>query len=418
MSVPHLAVLWDGVHVGTLLRENGQVDFTYAQSWLDGQNARSISVALPLPESRVATRVGQRAALSFFDGLLPEEAQRGGAARALGISLQNSFALLAELGGDVAGALSLVPQADVDAYLGPRDLKPRLRDGGALNDAELAALVADLPQRPMLAGQAERPRLSLAGAQPKIPLVRLESGGLRVPLSLDGGTEASTHILKPEPDSLPGLVANEALIMRLAADIFPSIAEVETLLAGSRPCLLVKRYDRTAAGERLHQEDFAQGLGIMSVDKYDPGLRDIFSLVRNHSRQVAKDVLRLLDITVFNVAVGNCDAHAKNFSFLYDGPGPRLAPFYDLLSTADYDHVSKIFAMRINGRRTFEEVVPGDWSALAEATGLSGSAIPIRVKKVLQSLKKAVAARITAGEDGSVAKLVLQRTEYLLTEMS
>jgi len=418
MSVPHLAVLWDGVRVGTLLRENGQVDFTYAQSWLNRRGARSISVALPLPVSGVASRVGQRAALAFFDGLLPEEAQRGGAARALGISLQNSFALLAELGGDVAGALSLVPELDVDAYLGPCDLKPRLQDGDALNDAALAALVEDLPQRPMLAGQTERPRLSLAGAQPKLPLVRLASGGLRVPLSLDGGTEASTHILKPEPDSLPGLVANEALIMRLAADIFSNVAEVDTLQAGSRPCLLVKRYDRTAAGERLHQEDFAQGLGIMSVDKYEPGLRDAFSLVRTHSRQVAKDVLSLLDITIFNIAVGNCDAHAKNFSLLYDGPRPRLAPFYDLLSTADYDHVSNVFAMRINGRRTFEEVQPSDWSALAEATGLSGSAIPTRVKTVLRSLKQAVLARIAAGENGSVAQLVLKRTELLLTQMS
>jgi len=419
MSVPHLAVLWDGVRVGTLMREDGQVDFTYVQSWLDSQEARSISVALPLPASGVATRVGQRSALAFFDGLLPEEAQRGGAARALGISLQNSFALLAELGGDVAGALSLVPEADVVAHLGLQDLRPRLQYGEALDNAALAALVANLPQRPMLAGQAGRPRLSLAGAQPKLPLVRMASGGLRVPLSLEGGTEASTHILKPEPDSLPGLVANEALIMRLAEDIFPdNVAEVDILQAGSRPCLLVKRYDRTVAGERLHQEDFAQGLGIMSVDKYEPGLRDAFSLVRAHSRQVAKDVLSLLDITVFNVAVGNCDAHAKNFSLLYDGPKPRLAPFYDLLSTADYDHVSNVFAMRINGRRTFEEIRPSDWPALAEATGLSGSAIPRRVTMVLRNLKQAVQRRITAGEKGSLAQKVLKRTEHLLAQMS
>jgi serine/threonine-protein kinase HipA len=236
-----------------------------------------------------------------------------------------------------------------------------------------------------------------------------------VPLSLDGGTEASTHILKPEPDALPGLVANEALIMRLASDIGLSVADVDVVQAGERSCLLVTRYDRTAAGVRLHQEDFAQGLGIMSVDKYDPGLRDIFGLVRAHSRQVARDVLALLDVTVFNVAVGNCDAHAKNFSLLHDGPQPRLAPFYDLLSTAPYDNVSNVFAMRINGRRTFDELQSGDWAALAEATGLSGSAIPRRVTQVLRRIVNAVNARIAAGDDTALIALVRARTQHLLS---
>ena len=215
---------------------------------------------------------------AFFDGLLPEEAQRGGAARALGIALQNSFALLAALGGDVAGALSLVPQSEVGAHIGARELSPRLSEGAALSAADLAALVVDLPQRPMLAGIEGRPRLSLAGAQPKLPLVRLASGGLRVPLSLDGGTEASTHILKPEPAALPGLVANEALIMRLASDIGLSVAHVDVVQAGERPCLLVTRYDRTAAGMRLHQEDFAKGSVLCPSINMIPGCA-IFSVL-------------------------------------------------------------------------------------------------------------------------------------------
>lgn len=413
MSMSNLAILWNGASVGTLMREDGQVDFAYAQDWLDAPNARPISVALPLPASRVSERVGRRAALAFFDGLLPEEAQRGGAARALGISLQNSFALLAELGGDVAGALSIVPESEVAVHLGAQELRPRQDLGSALSPQALAELVADLPRRPMMAGIEGRPRLSLAGAQPKLPLVKLPCGGLRVPRSLDGGTEASTDILKPEPDALPGLVANEALIMGLAADIGLNVASVEIIQAGERPCLLVKRYDRNAKGERLHQEDFAQALGIMSVDKYEPGLRDIFGLVRAHSAQVARDVLALLDVTVFNIAVGNCDAHTKNFSFLYDGPQPRLAPFYDLLSTAAYPNISNVFAMRINGRRTFTELKAGDWAALAEPTGLSGAAIPRRVNQVLMQLDKAVKTRIAKGDNSDLINLVQGRIQHL-----
>lgn len=418
MSVSHLAVLWDGERVGTLLREDGQVDFSYAQSWLDDPGARPISVALPFPTSGVSERVGQRPALAFFDGLLPEEAQRGGAARALGISLQNSFALLAELGGDVAGALSLVPEDDVVKYLGQERQIPDLHRGQPLSDPALAALVDELPRRPMLAGQDNQPRLSLAGAQPKLPLVRMKGGGLRVPLQLAHGTEASTHILKPEPDALPGLVANEAFIMRLARNVGLPVAEVETLDAGGRPCLLVERYDRSSDGRRLHQEDIAQALGIMSVDKYDPGLRDLFGIIRTHSRHVARDVLALLDLTVFNVAVGNCDAHAKNFSLLYDGARPRLAPFYDLICTAHYDHVSNVFAMRINGKRQFEDLRAEDWAALADATGLSGSAIPRRTKQVLKRLEVALPAWIESDPASDVARLVLSRTNHLLEQLS
>jgi len=40
---------------------------------------------------------------------------------------------------------------------------------------------------------------------------------------------------------------------------------------------------------------------------------------------------------VFNVLVGNTDAHLKNLSFLVAGDDVQLAPFYDLLSTAVYE---------------------------------------------------------------------------------
>jgi hypothetical protein len=92
-----------------------------------------------------------------------------------------------------------------------------------------------------------------------------------------------------------------------------------------------------------------------------------------------------------------------------------LAPFYDLLSTAPYDNVSNVFAMRINGRRTFDELQSGDWAALAEATGLSGSAIPRRVTQVLRRIDIAVDARIAAGDDTALIALVRARTQHLLS---
>lgn len=40
---------------------------------------------------------------------------------------------------------------------------------------------------------------------------------------------------------------------------------------------------------------------------------------------------------MFNVLVGNTDAHLKNLSFLVTRRGQQLAPFYDLLCTAVYE---------------------------------------------------------------------------------
>jgi len=38
-------------------------------------------------------------------------------------------------------------------------------------------------------------------------------------------------------------------------------------------------------------------------------------------------LLRFLDALLFNVLIGNADAHSKNYSLLMEGPGaPKLAP--------------------------------------------------------------------------------------------
>ena len=72
-----------------------------------------------------------------------------------------------------------------------------------------------------------------------------------------------------------------------------------------------------------------------------PDLAQCFELLRQATRPNAPQVLRLLDYVIFNVLVGNHDAHAKNFSLLYSGARPVLAPGYDLLSTAVYAELQR-----------------------------------------------------------------------------
>jgi serine/threonine-protein kinase HipA len=87
----------------------------------------------------------------------------------------------------------------------------------------------------------------------------------------------------------------------------------------------------------LHQEDGCQATatppGMKDEEQGGPALRDLSGLLRNYGDPA--DVTRVLRSTTFNMAVGNADAHAKNFSVLHDTDNPAIsrAPLYDVLST-------------------------------------------------------------------------------------
>jgi serine/threonine-protein kinase HipA len=87
----------------------------------------------------------------------------------------------------------------------------------------------------------------------------------------------------------------------------------------------------------VHQEDGCQATATPPGRKYEqqggPALRDLANVIRNFGDP--RDVASLLRRTTFNMAVGNADAHAKNFSVLHkrDIPAISLTPLYDVLST-------------------------------------------------------------------------------------
>jgi len=359
-----LTVWWGDQTVGALrIDRQGDIEFAYADSWRAASHARAISVSLPLR----AEPYLRREARPFFEGLLPEESQRIAVARALGISQQNEFRLLEQIGGEVAGALSLWPEGETPpaaSYETPPT---------PLSEDALIALLDRLPTRPLLAGE-EGLRLSLAGAQAKVPLV-MTGGGLALPRP----GEPTTHILKPPIARFADTTENEAFAMRLAKGIGLDTADIEIATVRDRSFLLVKRYDRKTNSEgrvqRLHQEDFCQAMGYTSAQKYaadgGPVFRDCFALLRGAATRPARDVLRLLDAALFNLIIGNADAHGKNFSLLYESDEITLAPLYDLLSTVSYPDLSPNLAMKIARRARLEDLVTRDWAKFAEETGLS-----------------------------------------------
>ena len=240
--------------------------------------APSISCSLPKRPERFSSRE----CLPFFGGLLPESRQREMVGRVLGVSAANDFALLDRLGGDVAGALQILPPG-----IAPEP-ESDTHPGAYPDEDALARMIDELETRPLLAGKGEL-RLSLAGVQSKLPVVVDENG-----VGLPGRRQASTHILKPPIREFLGTTENEALVMRLARamcetdDSTQRVAPGEIRSAAGRGYLLVERYDRvrdrSGIVRRLHQEDFCQALGVPSDLKYaaegGPNLKRCFALVR------------------------------------------------------------------------------------------------------------------------------------------
>ncbi len=407
-----LTVWWDGVEVGVLaLNAHGDMTFRYADAWVEDPAAPPISVFLP--KQREA--FGRAQTRPFFAGLLPEEAPREAAARTLGVSRQNDFGLLEGLGGDVAGALTLWPAGEAVPKSDPA-AAPRVMDEKAL-----AEILQTLPRRPLLAGE-KGVRLSLAGAQPKLPVV-VDGGEIALPAP----GQPTTHIIKPAPREYPTFPENEAFCMRLAAGLGLEAAPVRLGRAGDHPYLLVERYDRAGDGagglRRLHQEDFCQALGVTPEHKYasegGPGFRASFDLLRRATRVPARAVLALLDAALFNLIIGNADAHGKNFSLLYAPDGLRLAPLYDLLCTAFYPEVHVNMAMRMGGVSRLEDFDDRTLPAFAEQTQTAAPYVRRRARDLARRVGEAstrVVMRLSeegaaSGAIGSVADLVRKRAE-------
>jgi Uncharacterized protein related to capsule biosynthesis enzymes len=96
--------------------------------------------------------------------------------------------------------------------------------------------------------------------------------------------------------------------------------------------------------------------------------------------------LKFLDAALFNVIIGNADAHGKNFSLLYLPERTQLAPLYDLLCTVAYPDLSQRFAMKIGRRRTLEEMYPADFDKFAGDIEIRAPFIRRRMKEMAEAV--------------------------------
>lgn len=377
--------------VGRLFLSNGRLHFAYLPEWLAQPQAMPVSMSLPLQ----ADSFDDQQTRPFFAGLLPEGQLRSVIARQLQVSSQNEFALLDQLGGECAGAVSLTAWEStsiqqLDLSIKRLDITPDSTVQWLLDD-DLVGILDQLPSRPMLVGQAGL-RLSLAGAQDKLPVL---FDGVRIGLPQFG--TPSSHILKPAIAAVTDSVSNEAFCLALAKQLKLPCANAQIHQVAGRRFLLVERYDRQmhtigtlSQRKRLHQEDFCQALGVVSELKYQneggPSLAQCFGLLRQATRPSAPQVLRLLDAVLFNALIGNHDAHGKNFSLLYGANGVSLAPLYDLLCTAVYPNLTAKMAMKIGSKYKFSELEARHWQQFATEAGLSPAACQKRLIQMASHL--------------------------------
>jgi serine/threonine-protein kinase HipA len=396
-----LNVFLGGTMVGELeARGPSRYRFAYAPSALGGVPDATGTHVLSASLSPRARAFSPAETAPFFEGLLPEGAVRESIARSFRLSAEDGFGLLAAIGAECAGAVAVMPAGASPASPGEGRVH-------ALEEDELIRLIDTLPRNPL--GVDSHPggvRLSLGGIQHKLVLTRLWREDYAQPL--DGA--ASTCLLKPEFGQYDEIVTNEAFCMKVAETVGLRTARVQLVEIGPFKCLDVERFDRVLRGngqaDRLHQEDMCQALGVLPAAKYEenggPSIAAVVELLRKlRGRDLARDVNDFIHAALVNFLLGNSDAHGKNFALLYEsGSRVRLAPMYDIVSTAVYPDVTNRMAMKIGGHDDPDRVDLEAWTALAEECGLGGGMATLVRRRTAAVLRAVEHWRSNAAGDG------------------
>jgi len=327
----------------------------------------------------------------FFQNIIPEGRFLDDIISFSHISKNNIYAILKAIGNDTAGAL----------FFGEvQEQKEIFRE---ITSTELAQKLA---KQSNIAIWDNKVRLSLAGVQSKLP-VFVKSGKI----GLADGALSSTHILKFEDSNFPNLVLNEYFCMKLAKEIGLNVADVELLEFSSYPALLVKRFDRILENgkvKRLHIIDACQILNLPPSYKYEQNfgssrdvkdIRDGASFKKlfdsaNICKVPAVAKKELLNWAIFNLLIGNSDAHGKNFSFYIDKQGIKPAPLYDIVCVLAFN-VEHSMAMAYGNEFNPNSILAYDLREFADVIG-------VNYKLVSKTLQTQATKIISAIEENKI----------------
>ena len=348
-----LNVWMNGSHVGVFTSLKRGVAFEY--DW----NAPRISFSLPKDgEWR------EDAPENFLENLLPESgAAKYAMMQAVGAKSQESFDLLENV--DSAGALvfSRNDEMPTIASVPPAEA----------TDDEIATRIAAVKRTPdSWFVRNKGARFSLAGAQGKFSLSRVGDEWV-----WPNGAVPSTHILKPAGIYDADEVEHATMMLSKMIGIETPESDIQEF--NGQQTYIVERFDRRIENGmpvRLPMEDMVQALGLPSSEKYKVSAVDTLTTLRkmDPSGRLGEEWLRRL---AFNVAVDNCDAHARNYSVMPtspDGESWKLSPAYDVMTTTVWPGLTDKLAMPFSGAEHASEVTPDHYARLADYCGFDPDA--------------------------------------------
>ncbi len=385
----HLAVYCDQQHLGTITLDghNDRYGLVYAPAW---QAQSGFAVSPHLLWGTVKAESVKR----FLANLLPEGKWLEELSVDRQISKSNIFGLIAAIGAETTGALTFY-------HAGGRE-EPPPTSFRPVSDEELRDRLAIRHQR-SIATWDGKPRLSVAGVQDKLPIL-IRPGGA---MGFGEGDLASTHILKFGTTAGMHLVVNEYICMELARLVKLPAAPVALARYGE-PVLVVERFDRRWSGarvERRHLIDGCQMLDLPPAYKYErpfgksgegakirtgASLPALFTACRL-CRIPALAIRDLVHWVLFQLLIGNSDAHGKNISFYVGPKGIDVAPAYDLLNVTIYgDQYDQDLAMAIGDTFSLEAIHAYQLAEMCDECGLPRRQVATALLTLGHSLVNAV----------------------------
>ena len=381
--------------------------FEYDKSWIE--KGFAISPHLPFNGTYSSSAIKR-----FLENLIPEGEGLEDIAYFTRISKNNTFAIMYSIGYDTAGALFFGENREAN--------EPIFRE---ILDEELTGRIEELESK-SIAIWDRKVRLSLAGVQAKLPVIIRDNK-----IGLANGTLSSTHIMKFQTKRNTHIVVNELFCMRLAKKIGLKVANVELRRFGKYPTLLIERFDRVYKKdfvERLHIIDGCQMLDLPPTYKYEQNfgnMRDVAHIREGASfKKLFKSAklcsipaiaqLELLNWAMFNLIIGNSDAHGKNFSFFVHKKVIKPTPFYDILCVMMYDFDHNL-AMAYGDEFNSDKVLAYQLLEFADDVGMNHKLVAKVLLKQSDMVMKALVEPIIKDEvlDNEEVKFSYKLSEFI-----
>ncbi|MCR6653258.1 MAG: type II toxin-antitoxin system HipA family toxin [Cellvibrionaceae bacterium] len=314
-----------------------------------------------------------------LSNLLPEGALRELIAQSLKAHVENEFNIFSYLGRDLPGALIAEP---VEAAEVPQIV---LNELGSNN-----IVIFDPVQK-----NGQKNKFSLAGVQMKFSMKENEGR-----YNFSSGGELDSWIVKTPSTQHKDVPLNEFTAMSLAALVGVEIPEIKLVeleslenlppikLPDENLAFAIKRFDR-AIDRRVHTEDFAQVLVKYPSEKYNSAnYENLAQIIYKFSGDGLADVQQFSRRLLVNILLANGDAHLKNWSLIYaDRLTPRLAPAYDIVTTAVYMEGEQQYALNLGKTKNWYEVSLQNFQWWAERADVPWRAVKPHLADVMEKAR-------------------------------